>query len=49
MSDLYPEYFNKYIFKGIELGILDSQLKTFDLETLGKAIKPARDFQFTYS
>lgn len=48
METLYPEYFSSFINKGIELGILDQQLKSFDLELIGKAIKPNRDFQFTY-
>lgn len=48
MKTIYPEYFATYIHKGIELGILDSQLKGFDLEKLGQAIKSERDFKFTY-
>jgi ribonucleoside-diphosphate reductase alpha chain len=48
MASLYPEYFSAYINKGIELNILDSQLKQFNLKKLGKAIKPERDNQFTY-
>lgn len=48
MTELYPEYFAKYIDKGIELEILDGQLRSFDLELLGKAIKPKRDLKFTY-
>ncbi len=48
MSTLYPEYFQSYIDKGIELGILDSKLKDFDLALLGKAIAPGRDLKFTY-
>lgn len=48
MKDLYSSYFNAYIDKGIELDILDKQLKQFDLALLGKAIKPERDLKFTY-
>ncbi|MDC1526235.1 ribonucleoside-diphosphate reductase subunit alpha, partial [Gammaproteobacteria bacterium] len=36
------------IDKGIELEMLDPNLKTFDLEKLGAAIDHNRDFQFTY-
>jgi ribonucleoside-diphosphate reductase alpha chain len=48
MGDLYPAYFNAYIEKGIEVGILDSRLKEFDLPLLTKALKPERDLNFTY-
>lgn len=48
MAELYPAYFGAYIEKGIELGILDNQLKGFDLELLGKALQPTRDLKFTY-
>lgn len=48
MTTVYPNYFASYINKGIELEILDSQLNKFDLEFLGKAIKPERDLKFTY-
>lgn len=48
MSELYPAYFEAYIQKGIELEMLDSQMKTFDLSLLGRAIKPERDLIFTY-
>ena len=37
-----------YIDKGIELEILNPELKTFDLEKLGSAIDYTRDNQFTY-
>lgn len=48
MSELYPAYFTAYVHKGIELEILDPQLKQFNLKKLGKAIKPERDNLFTY-
>lgn len=48
MSDLYGGYFTKYILKGIELNILDPELKTFDLNRLGEALLPQRDLQFNY-
>ena len=48
MKDYYPKAFKAYIDKGIELDILNPDLKTFDLEMLGKAIDYSRDNQFTY-
>ena len=48
MESFYPNYFKQFIEKGIALEILDPQLKTFDLQQLGKALQPQRDLQFTY-
>ncbi|MCP0914284.1 ribonucleoside-diphosphate reductase subunit alpha [Legionella sp. 27cVA30] len=48
MAALYPVYFKAYIARGIEHGILDPKLSDFHLETLGKALLPERDMQFTY-
>lgn len=48
MSVLYPIYFQSYLLHGIEQGILDHTLKSFDLNKLGSALKPERDMQFTY-
>lgn len=48
MSKYYPEALPAYIEKGIELELLDPQLKEFDLDLLGKALIPERDLQFTY-
>ena len=45
---MYKEALVKTIDKGIEVGFLSEELKTFDLERLGSAIKEERDFQFTY-
>ena len=45
---MYQEALIKTIDKGIELDFLNEELKTFDLEKLGKAIEPHRDLQFTY-
>ncbi len=44
----YPQAFKAYIDKGIELDILNPELKNFDLEKLGNAINYTRDNQFTY-
>ena len=48
MEKYYPQAFQAYIDKGIELQMLDPKLKEFDLKKLGKAIDHDRDYQFTY-
>ena len=48
MKKYYPKALNAYIDKGIELDILDPELKNYDLKLLGKAIDHTRDNQFTY-
>ena len=48
MEKYYPEAFKAYIEKGIELDILNPELKTFDLDKLSQAIDHTRDNQFTY-
>ena len=48
MEKYYPQALGAYIDKGIELEILNPELKTFDLEKLGAAIDYTRDNQFTY-
>lgn len=49
LTNYYPEAFERYIARGIELEMLDPNLKTtFDLKQLGQAIISERDLQFTY-
>lgn len=48
MSERYAEYFGDYVRKGIEFGLIDPRLGQFNLQELGRAIKPERDFQFQY-
>jgi len=49
MQTLYPSYFEAFIKKGISLELLNPELpKIFDLKTLGNALRPERDLQFTY-
>ena len=48
MEKTYSKAFEAYIDKGIELDILNPELKEFDLEKLGRAIDYTRDNQFTY-
>ena len=48
MAQRYSEYFVDYIKSAVTLGLLDPELLNFDLDQIGKAIKPERDLQFTY-
>ncbi len=48
MSTYYPQALPVYIARGIELELLDPALAGFDLARLGAALRPDRDFQFTY-
>jgi ribonucleoside-diphosphate reductase alpha chain len=48
MAQTYPEYFPRFIRKGIQAGLLDEKLAQFDLARLGAAIQFDRDQQFTY-
>lgn len=48
MSERYPQYFEAYIKTAIEHELMDPRLGNFDLQRLGQAIKPERDFLFTY-
>jgi ribonucleoside-diphosphate reductase alpha chain len=48
MSTAYAEYFPRYISTGIEAGLLDPELATFDLDRLAAAIKPERDLDFAF-
>ncbi|MEO6698210.1 MAG: ribonucleoside-diphosphate reductase subunit alpha [Paraperlucidibaca sp.] len=48
MNQYYPQALPIYIKRGIELELLDTKLADYDLARLGAALKPERDFQFTY-
>jgi len=48
MGERYPEYFEAYIKRAAQLELVDSELTRYDLDALGKALKPERDLQFTY-
>ncbi|MFW5450146.1 MAG: ribonucleoside-diphosphate reductase subunit alpha [Methylophagaceae bacterium] len=48
MVNAYPEYFKHYIETAVDLELLAPDLKQYDLDHLGKALKPERDFQFNY-
>lgn len=47
-AKLYPQLFQQFIHKGVELELLSAELKDFDLQRLGQALLPERDHQFTY-
>ncbi len=48
MDTSYTEYFSDYIRRGVDLELLDPALTQYDLNRLGKALKPERDLQFNY-
>jgi ribonucleoside-diphosphate reductase alpha chain len=48
MSTAYVGYFARYLQVGIEAGLLDPELATFDLTKLAAAIKPERDLNFAF-
>jgi ribonucleoside-diphosphate reductase alpha chain len=48
MAERYSEYFAAYVKRGVELELLAPELAQFDLERIGRALKPARDLQFSY-
>lgn len=45
-SQKYVQSYDKYLNYGISIGLLDEELKNFDLEKIKKAIKPERDLLF---
>ncbi|MEI2418585.1 ribonucleoside-diphosphate reductase subunit alpha [Orrella sp. JC864] len=48
VPDEYVRYFPTFIANGIENGLLDAELATFDLPRLAKALNASRDLQFGY-
>ncbi|EIJ35309.1 ribonucleoside-diphosphate reductase, alpha subunit [Thiothrix nivea DSM 5205] len=48
MVALYPEALKRTILTGVKVERLADDLKNYDLDKLGAAIKPERDLQFTY-
>jgi len=48
MAERYPQYFEAYVKRAIDLELMDPRLGNFDLERLGAALRPERDFKFTY-
>lgn len=48
MQHFYADYFQQYVQCAVEKELLDKELLSFDLEKLGKALLPERDYQFSY-
>jgi ribonucleoside-diphosphate reductase alpha chain len=48
MRDVYPVALKAFIERGAQLELVSSDLRKFDLEALGAALKPERDHLFTY-
>ncbi|MBL4762978.1 MAG: ribonucleoside-diphosphate reductase subunit alpha [Gammaproteobacteria bacterium] len=48
MAKRYPEYFKQYIKRAASIELLDTELTEYDLDLLGKALKPELDQTFTY-
>lgn len=48
MKQRYETYFPEYIAKGVQVGLLDPRLATFDLSVIGAALKADRDLKFQY-
>lgn len=48
MGQRYGEAFRAFILRGVEHELLDPELRSYDLERLGKALDASRDLQFTY-
>ncbi|ADB33884.1 ribonucleoside-diphosphate reductase, alpha subunit [Kribbella flavida DSM 17836] len=48
MRTAYAGYFPRYLAVGIEAGLLDHELASFDLDRLAAAIRPERDLDFTF-
>jgi len=44
----YAEYFPSFIERGIQAGLLDPRLRSFNLQALGAALDASRDFKFGY-
>jgi ribonucleoside-diphosphate reductase alpha chain len=48
MAQHYLPSFARFIERGIDAELLDPELARFDLQKLGKALRPERDLQFGY-
>ena len=48
MTSLYAPTLAAFVDKGVKLELLAPELKRFDLDRLGAALKPERDLQFNY-
>src|SRR5512139_894632 len=48
MRDVYPVALKAFIERGASLELVSAELRKFDLDALGAALKPDRDHNFTY-
>ena len=48
MAEAYPDYLREYLRHGVELGRIDPELMTFDLDRIAAALRPERDLTFTF-
>ena len=48
MRDVYPVALKAFIERGATLELVSADLRKFDLDRLGAALKPERDHNFTY-
>jgi ribonucleoside-diphosphate reductase alpha chain len=48
MKTEYQNYFKRYLSKAVELELLNPALLGFDLDHLGRSLRPERDFLFKY-
>ena len=48
MAEIYGRALAAFVDRGVELELLAPELKRFDVDRLGRALKPERDLQFTY-
>ena len=48
MGDVYRRALRAFIERGVELELVAAELKRFDLDRLGAALRPERDLDFTY-
>jgi len=48
VESMYPLAMKAFLEKGVELGRIDRELLSFDLDRICKALCPARDLTFTY-
>lgn len=48
LAEVYPQALSALIQQGIRYDLLDEAMAAFDLERLGAALKPERDYQFGF-
>lgn len=48
IADHYPALFEQFVLHGVSIKRLAPELLNFDLAALGRALRPERDYDFTY-